>query len=65
MRFYVKVDDEYYTNFFSEDRAKWFCEKFVSDDTVSYLEYGVINYDGWVGLSSIAVLKSGKKEAGD
>lgn len=56
-RFYVLVDDNNFIKCDTEQEAEDYALEFYKSDRVSIVEYGVINYCGWNGLSTIAVLR--------
>ena len=51
MKYYVTA------NFDTREAAELFAYTMLDDDNVVYLEYGVIDYDGWQGNSTLAILK--------
>lgn len=56
MTYYVLANDNE-VKFSTREAAELFSYTMLDDDKVEYLEYGVINYDGWRGRLPIAVLK--------
>lgn len=56
MNYYVRANDDI-VNFESIEAAELFADTMLNDDKVKYLEYGIINFDGWQGDSVVAVLK--------
>ena len=59
MEFYVMANGDI-VKFETAEAAELFAYTMLDDDKVEYLEYGSIDYEGWQGYSTIAVLKPTK-----
>ena len=56
MKYYVMANEDV-VKFDTKEAAELFSYTMLDDENVIYLEYGVVNYDGWLGKSPIAILK--------
>ena len=56
MEYYVLANEDI-VKFESREAAELFAYTMLDDEKVEYLEYGVIDYDGWQGMSTLAILK--------
>lgn len=56
MKFYVIANSDTY-DFDTEAEAIEYSNLLYNDDKVKYLEYGLLNYDSWLGKLSVVILK--------